>query len=159
MSFQWLENLLQQITWVLIDPNWKNDPREETAGLWFRRLLDFVSAKYVAYVDAHAIEDAEAQKKKFKDLIDRCAVIADARNRLIHSTFIEIKAAGEFHGLLQSKIKKETGVQDDHQFNFDQEHLTEKSFEPILLQIAEVGFALGLVHRQLIAWQGKVKPK
>ena len=123
VSFQWLENILHQIAWVLIDPEWHEDPRGKTAGLWFRRLLDLVSTDYMAYIDAHEISDAEDRKRDFRELVKRCGSIADDRNRIIHSTFIELSAGGELQGLLRSKIKAHVDAQAETRMTFDQEHL------------------------------------
>jgi hypothetical protein len=159
VSFQWLENLLHQIAWILIDPDWKDDPRKKTADFWFRRLLDFVSERYIAYINTHEIPDAERDKKKFQELIKRCGMIADDRNRIVHSTFVELKAGGELQGLLRSKIKVEIDADRDKTLVFDQERLNEKSFERAMVEIAQVGFDLGLAHRQLIQWHGHIKAK
>ena len=104
VCFQSLENILEQIAWRILDPEWKNDPRKQTAKLWFKVLLELVQKEYIQYIDSYELDDAEDHKKRFAHLIDQCRELADYRNRLVHSAYVHLEGGGELRGILRSSL-------------------------------------------------------
>ena len=72
-----------------------------------------------------------------------------ARNKLLHSAYIELKAGGEVHGLMRSNpqltVDPETG-----EFLFDQEMLSERSFEHEFKEMEELAMFFNRCYAQLI---------
>ena len=72
-----------------------------------------------------------------------------ARNRILHSAFIELKAGGEVQGLLRSNsqisVDPETG-----EALFDQDFLSENSFQNEFREMAELIMFFNRCYTQLI---------
>lgn len=151
VSFQWLENQLRQIGWVILDPHRREWPplalRDETNA----KLIKKVEKLYVELMDSIGTEYSAAQKKAFKDLALSCHAIRDYRNNLLHSAFIEIKAGGELIDLLRSNPEIEFNPQSGEMI-FDQEILTEESIDEQMKKLAVLIFQIDSHHVQLLHW-------
>jgi hypothetical protein len=87
---------------------------------------------------------------QFHSHLSLCREIGRHRNRIVHSAHIHLEGGGELRAIIRSDMTKEKGGGD---IEFDQEHLTARSFDVELRQLAEMIFALGIDLRQLIAWR------
>ena len=89
----------------------------------------------------------------FRESFIKCSVtfgqLRVARNRIIHSAYIELKAGREIQALFRSDprmvVDEESG-----EHLFDQEILSEKSFEEEFKLLGELTMFLGRCHTQLL---------
>lgn len=151
VSFQWLENRFREIGWLILDPERSHWPplalREETN----HDLLVKVEELYFKLIDRLSPDDAAERKELFRGLVADSHKMRRYRNRLAHSAYIELKAGGEVIGILRSnprlKEDAETG-----ELKWDQEALTEHSFEDGMKELGRIAWDLNMHYVQLIHW-------
>ena len=87
----------------------------------------------------------------FETIVRETQALRKYRNNLIHSAYIEIKDSGEIFGLIWSnpRLKEEpvTGTT-----SWEQEMLTEVSFESGMKRMADIAMQLNSHYIQLIHW-------
>src|SRR5579864_3272767 len=115
VSFQWLENRIREIGWLILDPSRKNWPptdlRDETTAVLFAKVEKLFLA---ALPRCQLPLDLEADfRASFAENANRFHTLRKARNKILHSAYIELKAGGEVHGLVRSNpqltVDSETG--------------------------------------------------
>lgn len=88
---------------------------------------------------------------ELKDSFDSCLPtlhkIRRKRNSILHSAFIQLKAGGEVVRIMRSNPRLERD-KDSDEYLWDQEYLTEDSFETEMRQMGEVWFFLNRVYCQ-----------
>ncbi|MCK4294597.1 MAG: hypothetical protein KAY65_15460 [Planctomycetes bacterium] len=151
VSFQWLENRIREIGWFILDPSRENWPpmalrNERTAVLFKNVEKSFLDALPRCRLDP----DIEADfSNSFAKNVERFRNLRRARNKILHSAYIELKAGGEVRGVMRSNPKltkdSETGKP-----LFDQEMLSEKSFAEQFRQMAELALFFNRCYTQLI---------
>lgn len=151
VSFQWLENRIREIGWYILDPNRGNWPpmdlrNDTTADLFAKVEKLFLDALPRCRLDP----DLEADfRSLFAKSAERFRNLRRARNKILHSAYIELKAGGEVHGVMRSDPKlipdSETGKP-----LFDQEILSERSFEDEFREMAELDLFFNRCYTQLI---------
>lgn len=149
--FQWVENLYRQIGWFIIDPE-----RQDWPPTKFRRetncqLIDKVTEMFVNLTHNYAFANGAEKAKDILELKEHFHELRRYRNRLFHSTYVEMKGGGEVHGYICSNpefgVDIETG-----ELIFEREDF---SAEVIYTKIREYGdymFRLNSLHVQLIHW-------
>lgn len=151
VSFQWIENLLRQIGWDILDPSKKNWPPRGLRNLTTEQLFDKVEKLFLnALPLCQLTPELEADfRTSFAEYAPRFHKLRQVRNSILHSAYIELKAGGEVQALMRSDpkfgIDEETGKP-----MFDQELLSEKSFEFEFKEMAELGLFYGRCRLQLI---------
>jgi hypothetical protein len=151
VSFQWLENRIREMGWYILDPARKNWPpidlRNDTNSVLIARVERlFLSALPKCRLDLQLEAD-------FRNAFARNAVrfhaLRRARNKILHSAYIELKAGGEVRGLIRSNPRLETDSETG-EIMFDQEMLSEKSFDHEFKEMAELGMFFNRCYMQLI---------
>ena len=151
VSFQWLETRIREIGWFILDPSRENWPpmdlrNETTANL-------FVKVEKLFLDDlprCRLCPDLEANfRDSFAENAERFHNLRRARNKILHSAYIVLKAGGEVCGIIRSNPKlikdSETGEP-----LFDQDILSEKSFEEEFRQMSELAVFFNRCYTQLI---------
>lgn len=148
--FQWVENSFREIGWFILDPQRKDWPPKQLRIETTHDLIEKVDTLFASVIGTIGLPDADERRKHFRSLVDRFHDARKHRNRYLHSAYIELKAGGEVQALLKSNPK--LGLDPDSQeLVFDQEILSEKSFAAEMKELAEIGFAVGMHYKQLLA--------
>jgi len=151
VSFQWLENRFREIGWLILDPERNDWPPRALRDDTNHDLLVQVEKLYLDLIDRLAPRDAERRKESFQCLVSAAHELRRYRNRLAHSAYIELKAGGEIIGLLRSNPR----LTEDRQTGepmWDQEALTESSFDSGMDQMGKIAWDLNSHYVQLIHW-------
>jgi hypothetical protein len=149
VSFQWLEDMLRQIGWFILDPSRKEWPPKRLRSDKSERLADKVDKLFTLAIGKCGLSDAEERAADFHTLIERFHVIRKLRNRHLHSAYIELKAGAEVKALLRSNPKLDVDPETNESM-FDQEILSTDSFKKEMAEMADIGFRLGIHYRQLL---------
>lgn len=151
VSFQWLENKLREIGWLILDPGRSQWPPRDLRNLTNEKLVDKVHQLFVdALPQCKLASDLEREfEDSFATFVAELHHVRRARNRILHSAFIELKAGGDVHGLLRSSPKMQVDEETGESL-FDQEVLTSQSFSNEMKRMAQVAFFLNRAHLQLI---------
>ena len=149
--FQWLENRVREIGWFILDPKRKNWPPMELRNDNTANLFSKVE-KLFLYALPRCRLDSELEKDFHDSFIknaERFHNLRKARNRILHSAYIELKAGGEVHGIMRSNPRlmkdNETG-----ELLYDQEMLSEKSFKEEFKEMADLVLFFNRCYMQLI---------
>jgi len=151
VSYQGLEQLVREIGWFVLDPSRKKWPPTDLRN---DRAVDLFKTVQKLFLDAlprcrlgARIEDEF--RTSFARNVSRLHDLRRARNKILHSAFIELKAGGQVHGLMRAdprlEVDDETG-----EMLFDQETLSERSFEFELREIADLAVFFSRCYIQLI---------
>jgi hypothetical protein len=134
-----------------LDPDRKHWPptalrNENTATLFDKVAKLFMDALPLCRLDPQLENDF---RSLFEKLAPRFTALRRARNKILHSAYIELKAGDELHGLVRSDpqltIDPETG-----ELLFDQEALSENSFQFEMAEMARMALLLNRCYLQLI---------
>jgi hypothetical protein len=88
-------------------------------------------------------------RKSFAINADRFRDLRRARNKILHSAYIELKAGGEVHGIMRSNPKLEIDAETKEPL-FDQEMLSEMSFRKEIQEIAGLVMFFNRCYMQLL---------
>ncbi len=150
VSFQWLEDKIRQIGWLINDPTRKEYPprilREESN----HELISKVEQLYSRAMDVINTEDSLEKKRSFSKLMIECNKMRKYRNTLLHSAYIELKAGGEVTSIARFNPKIKSAS--DGKITFDQEILTEESIMKQMESLANMCLAANIHYMQLIHW-------
>jgi len=151
VSFQWLENKLREIGWLILDPKRQNWPPKDLRTLSNAQLIDRVHDLFNQALPACDLdaEHEESLKKSFSSCVQDLHGLRRDRNRILHSAFIELKAGGEVIGLLRANPKLSID-EESGEVLFDRELLTPESFSEEMNKMAEAAMFLGTAYLQLI---------
>jgi hypothetical protein len=151
VCFQSIESRIREIGWFILDPDRKDWPpkllRSDTNAALFSKVEElFLQALPKCNLGPELEEDFRAS---FVESGARFHNLRRARNRILHSAFIELKAGGEVQGLLRSNpqigVDPETG-----ETLFDQDFLSEHSFQNEFREMAELIVFYNRCYTQLI---------
>jgi hypothetical protein len=151
VCFQSIESRIREIGWFILDPDRKDWPpkllrRDTNAALFSKVEKLFLKALPKCGLDPELEEDFRAS---FVQSGVRFHNLRRARNGILHSAFIELKAGGEVQVLLRSNpqinVDPETG-----ETLFDQDFLSEKSFQNEFREMAELIMFFNRCYTQLI---------
>lgn len=149
--FQGVEDLYRQIGWFILDPDRESWPpmqlRRETTG----QLIDKVTDMFVSLTQIYAFANGTEMANDILELKDRFHKLRRYRNRLLHSTYVELKAGGNVHGYIRSGpeigVDSETG-----ELIFDQEDFAARTIHAMLRDYVEHIHCLGRLYAQLLHW-------
>lgn len=149
--FQWVENLYRQIGWFILDPARKHWPPTELRRETTHILIDKVTELFVGLTRTYAFANGEEKANDILELRERFQDLRLYRNRLLHSTFVELKAAGEAYGYVRANTKlgvdTETG-----EFIVDLEEFSADAINAKIREYAECMQRLNALHLQLVHW-------
>ncbi len=152
VAFQWLENKIREIGWFILDPDRNEWPPKQLRNESTERLFTKVESLFQQALPKCGLdrEHEESLRTSFTEYGVRFHALRRARNKILHSAFIELKAGGEIHGILRSNpqitIDPETG-----ESFFHQELLTDDSFNAEMAEIADLAMFFNRCYIQLIA--------
>lgn len=151
VSFQWIESRIREIGWFILDPGRRNWPPKLLRKESNEALFNNVEQLFLGALPSCDLgpELEENLRVSFVEYGIRFHKLRRARNKILHSAFIELKAAGEIRGLLRSdpqiSIDPETG-----EVLFDQELLSEHSFRSEMQEMGELALFFNRCYTQLI---------
>jgi hypothetical protein len=149
--FQWVENLYRQIGWFILDPERKQWPPKQLRTQKNQKLINKVTNLFVELTDKYAFANGAEKADDMRELQARFHELREYRNRLLHSTYIELKSGDEVHGYIRSNpevgVDPETG-----DLIFDQEDFSAEDIHAMIREYGEFMFRLNLIHVQLIHW-------
>jgi hypothetical protein len=151
VSFQWLENRLREIGWLILDPNRNEWPPKTLRKLKNELLVNKVESLYVGLIDSLNIEDREERKTEFKSLMATCHDMRKYRNNLLHSAYIELTAGDDVLGIIRSNPKLKVDP-NSGELLLDQEILSEEAILNEMGKLAELAVSLNMHYTQLIHW-------
>jgi hypothetical protein len=149
--FQWVENLYRQIGWFILDPERKQWPPRLLRTETNHALINKVTDLFVELTKSYAFENGAEKAKDMQELRAHFHGLRQYRNRLLHSTYIELKAGGEVHGYIRSNpeigVDAETG-----ELILDQEDFSAETIYAKIREYGEYMIRLNFIHAQLIHW-------
>jgi hypothetical protein len=114
-------------------------------------LTNKVTDQFVALTEKYNFLNGAEKASEMKELRDRFHQLRGYRNRLLHSTYVELKSGGVVHGYLRSN--PEIGVDPESgELIYDQEEFTSKLIHAKLREYADDMFRLNTIYMQLIHW-------
>ncbi|MFA6629809.1 MAG: hypothetical protein WCS55_08615 [Sulfuricurvum sp.] len=147
VSYQWIENQLREIGWIIINPNHQKFPqmelREESSFELFQEFEKlFLEALSKCQLPLDLENDFRSSLKEHKELFHN---LRKSRNNILHSAYLELKGGDEVLAIVRSnpKINKKT-------MQIDNEILTEKSFTHEMQNMSKLALFLGRCKMQLI---------
>ena len=151
VSFQWLENRIREIGWLALDPGRENWPptglRNDTTATLFKKVEKlFLDALPRCRLDPALETDF---RSSFAENAIRFHDLRRARNKILHSAYIELKAGGEVHGLMRSNPRLEVDSETGEPL-LDQEMLGEDSFAFEFKEMADLAVFFNRCYMQLI---------
>ncbi|MGN0927269.1 hypothetical protein [Ectopseudomonas mendocina] len=151
VSFQWIENKLREIGWLIIDPEKLKWPPPDLRNLTNEKLVDRVYELFLQALPKCKLPvELEADFKKcFALAVKQLHQLRRDRNRILHSAFVELKAGGEVQGILRSSSKLQMDGETGETL-FDQELLTAESFASEMETMVELSLFLNRTYMQLI---------
>jgi len=151
ITFQWIENLYRQIGWFILDPERSHWPPMRLRRETNHDLVNKVTDLFVDLTDRFAFPNGAEKARDMLELKDKFHALRAYRNRLLHSTYVELKSGGEIHGYLRSN--PELGVDPDTgELIYDQEAFSAQVINDKIGEYAEYVLRLNFNHVQLIHW-------
>ena len=151
VTFQWVEDVYRQIGWFILDPERKNWPPMQLRTEKNHELIDKVTSMFVDLTTRHAFPNGPEKVEDILDLQPRFHELRKYRNRLLHSTYVELKIGDELVGYLRAHPKISVD-QDTGELLYDQEPFTAESVRAKLLEYGQYAFRLSQLYLQLIHW-------
>lgn len=149
--FQWVENLYRQIGWFILDPTRSDWPPMQLRRESNHDLINKVTALYVGLTERYAFPNGDEKAQDMLELREHFHALRKYRNRLLHSTYIELKAGGEVHGYIRSN--PEIGVDPDSgELIKDQEDFSAQVIYNKIREYGDYIFRLNINHVQLLHW-------
>lgn len=152
VCFQFVENKIREIGQYILDPARKVWPPEVLRKEPSKSLASKVAKLYEDNIHRCDLPpDYENELRiEFRTLIKRFHELRRARNRFIHSAYIELRAGGEVQALVRSNLNPvmdpETGIE-----SRDQEILSPRSFQKEMEVMGDLAWHFGQHYLQLIA--------
>ena len=158
--FQWVEDLYRQIGWFILDPERKNWPPVQLRRKSNRELIDKVTELFVGLTKRYAFPNGTERANDFLELKPHFHEFRGYRNRLLHSTYIELKGGGELLGYIRANPRIVVDT-DTGELIHDQEDFSADVMDAKLREYAGYMFRLSNHHLQLIHWSpfGRYAPQ
>jgi hypothetical protein len=149
VCFQFVENLLREIGWFILDPAREQWPPESLRDETSYQLAEKVKSLFQGCIGACELPHENEFRESFDKQIEIFHEIRKQRNKFLHSAYIELKAGGEVQALLRSDpiLEKDS---ESGEPTMNQETLSANSFEAEMKKIGELLFNLGMLYKQLI---------
>ncbi len=149
--FQWVENLYRQIGWFILDPDRKEWPPKQLRTETNHVLINKVTELFIELTKTYAFANGAEVAKDMEELRTKFHALRKYRNRLLHSTYLELKGGGDVHGYIRSNpevgVDAETG-----ELIYDQEDFSAEVIYAKLRENGEFIQRLNLINTQLIHW-------
>lgn len=151
VSFQWLEHRLREIGWFILDPSRTQWPPRALRRHTNEKLFDRVEKLFLCALPKCRLgPDLEREfATLFAASRERFTSLRRARNRILHSAFVELKAGDEVQAILRTNQRLQKDAVTGEPL-FDSEILSEESFKKEMLEMAELAVFLNRCYIQLI---------
>ena len=149
--YQWIENRLREIGWFILDPDRREWPPRGLRDVSGAELFARVENLFLdALPKCQLGEDLETDfRVSFTRYAESFAHLRRARNKILHSAFVELKAGGEVAAILRvdpkGAVDPETGER-----LFDSESLSSESFATEFAAMAQLALFLNRCYVQLL---------
>lgn len=151
VAFQWAENKYREIGWFILDPERKHWPPMQLRTETNNDLVNKVTDLFLTLVQEHTFPNGAEQAASFDALRSEFHELRKFRNRLLHSTYVEMKSGGQVQEYIRSNPK--IGVDPDTgELIYDQEPFSEEVVRTKLRESADAMFRLGQHYVQLVHW-------
>ena len=148
--FQWVEHTYRQIGWFILDPDQSSWPPQELRTESNHDLVERVTRLFCHLTDQHTFPNGAEKRQAMEALQPRFHALRKYRNRLLHSSFVELKAGGDAVGYLRANAR--LGVDPDTgDIIHDQEIMTPEAIRDTLRNY--VVLALSMILTQLRHWR------
>jgi len=149
VSFQYLENLLFQISWFFSEPPYSEVGRLRLVSKGFSALIGEAERRTGEFLAADGRDTSEFSQN-FRTHMRERRKIERERNRIVHSAYLHLEAGGELRGIVRSDMRR---AKDGASVTFDRSYLTEKTLEIELRKLAGVIIvSVSFDLRQLTSW-------
>jgi hypothetical protein len=150
VSFQWLEHRFREIGWLLIDPHRYEWPPTQLRNLTNHDLLNRVKSLYVETVGSFPGKGAKIYCDSFQFVIDEAHRARRARNTLLHSAFVELKAGGKVQGIM--RVNPRLVMDEDGEQEINSDVLSDDKVTSLVASLGPLAVATNLHYTQLIHW-------
>ena len=151
VAFQWVEDLYRQIGWLILDPERRAWPPRQLRKESNAQLIETVTEMFVALTERYDLPTGPERAKEFVSLKAHFHALRTYRNRILHSTFVELKAGGGLVGYLRSNPK--IGVDPDSgELIYDRETLSLDSIRSQIAKYSTYAVQLSNHYTQMIHW-------
>lgn len=151
VCFQFIEEQLRNIGWIILDPNRNDRPPKHFDGFTNEKLLKKVESLFVEYISTLDILDGDNRKRDFRAIVQECHLSRRYRNQLLHSAYFELKGGDEVFELLQVDSKP-TIDPTSGKSTSNPAILSEEFIVKHIQVLGKLSFLLGAIYRQLILW-------
>lgn len=149
--FQSIENTYRQIGWFILDPDRADWPPMQLRKESNCELINTVSDLFVDLVKAHDFPNGAIMAEHILSLKSHFHALRRYRNRLLHSTFVELKGGGDVLEYLRCNpditVDPDTG-----ELVYDHEDFSADVINAKIKEYAHHVFRLGQVYVQLVHW-------
>lgn len=149
--FQWVENKYREIGWFILDPDRKQWPPLSLRTESNARLINKVSDLFVRLTQQYDLPNGAERAADVETLRQEFHSLRKFRNRLLHSTYIEIEVGGNLLGYLRSNPQVELNPANG-EMAYDQAPFSEEIVEEKLQEFANAMFRLSQTYIHLIHW-------
>jgi hypothetical protein len=151
VCFQWIENRLREIGWFIMDPQRNDLPPLQLRDASTAALITEVERLFFDALPKCRLDpELEADLRIcFAEDTKRLDKLRKARNKILHSAYVELKAGGEVTAIMRSNPRLNFDGENGEPL-LDQEILSETSFEGNLKEMADLAVSLNRYHTQLI---------
>jgi hypothetical protein len=146
--FQIVENALWQLGVLALGHERYEQSRRQLSGLTVHDLSLKVRQAVFDRLDSGG-RPAPEYRARLDAVLDRISVARRYRNRLVHSTYIFLETGDELVGIVRSNIRR--GPEPDG-LEFDQEAITDTTFDAMRAELAFIAFELTRCRTQLVPW-------
>jgi hypothetical protein len=154
--FQWIENRYRQIGWFILNPERTQWPPMQLRKETNQDLINKATDLYIDLTNRYTFPNGAEKAKDMLELREHFHALRKFRNRLLHSTYSELKVGGEVHGYVCSN--PEIGVDPDTgELIYDQEDFSAELIYSKLREYGDYMFRLNINHVQLIHWHPFVR--
>jgi hypothetical protein len=149
--FQWVEHLYRQIGWRILDPEQGQWPPMALRSENNRDLINRVTDLFIELTRSYAFPNGAEKAQEMESLRAPFHELRRYRNRVLHSTFVELKAGGDLHGYVRAGLQ--IGVDPESgELIYDREPFTAQSVHDKLSEYGQHMMQLNFLHVQLIHW-------
>lgn len=151
VCFQWIENKLREIGWLILDPERYSWPPTDLRNITNHDLINKVHSLFIKAISECDL-DTELETEfieSFNSCKENLHKLRRNRNRILHSAYIELKAGGKIQEVLRSNPRLEIDYESG-EYIFDQEILQPNSFDKEMKIMAEEAMFLNRAYLQLI---------
>jgi hypothetical protein len=149
--FQSIEDMYRQLGWQLVDPEKRSWPPLQFRKESNRELIDKVTDLYVELARRYRFPNGAEKAAEAEQLRTTFHALRKFRNRMVHSTYHELKGGGSVVAILRTNpritIDPDTG-----DIEYDQEAFEPDTIRREMAVHAQAFYMLHALRLQLVHW-------